>query len=315
MSKERFNSDIPKDKLEVKPGRGNNQYIGAPYIINELNEICGQGRWGFEVVTGPDVICEDLLPGGSGKNYHVVARCTGKLWVSWAEGEETQETVFVDAGCIRGIDAERPQAHIVAIKGCATDALKRCAKMLGRHFGVDIKDDAKSGNRDRGNSSNQGGSRDSASPAPERKRAIDVERSKDSAKDILYSLDFTPTQKATVIDRIKAMGINNTDFLCEFWNSCEFVPTKNEFYDYLKAAEKPYGYLAKMGFVGQDVANILARLDGITPPDAEGNLVSPGDFIVAYYEGADPKPDMKAFAELVTSLESGVTTEEPDEFD
>lgn len=102
---------------------------GAPYLDGEdvtrrANEIFGFGNWGFELASLPTL---------------VESEGNSQVWAALGRLHVRDAMPIADLGtCVR----HGPGSHglEMAIKGCATDAMKRCLKQLGDQFGLVLYD-------------------------------------------------------------------------------------------------------------------------------------------------------------------------------
>lgn len=102
---------------------------GAPYLDGEdvtrrANEIFGFGNWGFELLALPTLV--------EAEGNTQVWAAVGRLYVRDAMPIADLGTCVRYGGGSGGLE--------MAIKGCATDALKRCLKQLGDQFGLVLYD-------------------------------------------------------------------------------------------------------------------------------------------------------------------------------
>jgi len=122
-----INSPTPAEVLQIRKGRGGLEYVyvKTSWVIAKLNEIFGLG-WDFEILEQTPVEIAVKLK-------QIIVK--GKLTAKDKFGRTISKTQFGSAevkflkGCPRDIE------HIVDIaddyKAAASDALKKCASMLG----------------------------------------------------------------------------------------------------------------------------------------------------------------------------------------
>lgn len=115
------------DLVKVKPNDGA-KYLEHAYYIETANRIFGHGGWSFAIHGLP----EKVESGRWGKKdtYYAEWAVLGTLRVE--RGGE-----FTDLGtCTQ--NGEGASALAMALKGAATDALKRCLRMYGDQFGLQL---------------------------------------------------------------------------------------------------------------------------------------------------------------------------------
>jgi len=127
---------LPLDPDRVTVG-DNGPLKGIPYlqghdVIENANRIFGEGGWGFRVAGIPTCI-ESGEQGQKGTTYGVYA-VMGTLSVAGGlEFSDIGTSVRQGSGS-GGLE--------MAVKGAATDALKRCLRMYGDQFGLVLYDGA-----------------------------------------------------------------------------------------------------------------------------------------------------------------------------
>lgn len=116
--------DADLDRSRVKQKQVGNRpaadYLETYDVINRANEIFGYGQWGTKVVN----LETQPVDGRS------VCIATLELWVNGCESRQ-DIGVNISAG-------NKPEALETAIKGAASDALKRCFRHFGKQFGNDL---------------------------------------------------------------------------------------------------------------------------------------------------------------------------------
>lgn len=126
--RQKLNEDLPPDAVAKRQGGGKQlSYVQGWWVIDRLNEIFGPGGWSYRCSV------ERVYDGTNEKGQYVctyLGRCV--LTVG--------DCVIEDVGAGQG-DATKPGDAIEkAAKEAATDALKRCAKSLGRSMGLALYD-------------------------------------------------------------------------------------------------------------------------------------------------------------------------------
>lgn len=114
----------PREEVRMRPGKGGKQlaYVDHAYVTRLLNEAFGW-NWDFEVDN------EEILHVGE-RPFEV--RCRGRLTVR----TPTNQTIIkMQFGCqpieMQRNDQMMPVSLGDAFKGAASDALKKCASLLG----------------------------------------------------------------------------------------------------------------------------------------------------------------------------------------
>lgn len=127
---ERLNEALPSGAIrERKGGSGRSlSYLEGWYVIDRLNAILGPAGWSYD--TFPDlVVSKTVTSQKDGKErWSVTYNAKCMLTVG--------ECKIGDYGTGHGLDPDEGSAHESAIKEACTDALKRCAKSLGRSMGL-----------------------------------------------------------------------------------------------------------------------------------------------------------------------------------
>lgn len=123
----------PKDKIKFRPGPGGKslKYVDGKFVIEKLNEVFGM-YWDFEVISedrdGPHITVKGRL------TINKPAILDGRPVMI----EVIKKTQFGS----QSINMQRGTSNPVEIgndyKAAATDALKKCASMLG--IGLDLYD-------------------------------------------------------------------------------------------------------------------------------------------------------------------------------
>lgn len=132
--KQQLNTDLPAKEVKTREGGGNTvlSYVTSFYVIDKLNDVFGPGGWSYD--STPTVIHEGTVTNKDGQPRFSVsysARCVLKIG-----NPLTPDCVIADVGYGHGKDRDPGLAHESAGKEAATDALKRCAKSLGRAMGL-----------------------------------------------------------------------------------------------------------------------------------------------------------------------------------
>ncbi len=133
--RKKLNANMPQEWVSQREGAGGRKlsYVQGWQVIDELNQILGPGEWGYDTEVLPVLVDEKYTDKYGKEKWRVTynCKCTLRVGGGYPIG---------DYGTGHGIDADRGQAHESAIKEAATDALKRCAKSLGRRLGLALYD-------------------------------------------------------------------------------------------------------------------------------------------------------------------------------
>lgn len=132
--KQQLNTDLPRSAVKERPGgKGKTlSFVEGWWVIDRLNDIFGPGGWSYD--STPTLVCTGIGRDKDGNERHEVtysARCVLKIG-----NPLTPDCVIADIGHGHGQSPDLGLAHESAGKEAATDALKRCAKSLGRAMGL-----------------------------------------------------------------------------------------------------------------------------------------------------------------------------------
>lgn len=133
-----LDSNIPGGVVSKREGGGGKflSYLETWYVIDRLNQVVGQGKWGYNIINLNKVF-EGEVEQYSGKVFSTSYVATLDLWVNM-EGKVAN---FTEVGYGDGTDKKSPgKAHELATKEAVSDALKRAAKNLGRSMGLALYD-------------------------------------------------------------------------------------------------------------------------------------------------------------------------------
>lgn len=136
-TKELLNQNIPSEVVEEREAwRGGPKlsYLSGAYVINRLNEVLGQGYWGYSIKTMLNVH-EGTITQSSGDVFTTSYITT----LSFFAIIDKHTTTFEEVGYGDGTDKKsKGKAHELAAKESVTDALKRAAKNLGISMGLGL---------------------------------------------------------------------------------------------------------------------------------------------------------------------------------
>ena len=130
--RKKLNANLDARVVRTREGGGGKElyYVEGWWVIDQLNRIIGQGRWGYECE--PHMVSDAVNAKGN-PTVTYISRCTLTI-----EGCQP----ITDHGAGHGNDRDRGLAIEKAIKEANTDALKRCAKSLGMALGLALYDKA-----------------------------------------------------------------------------------------------------------------------------------------------------------------------------
>ncbi len=134
----KLDENIPNDVIATRDGGKGKQlsYLETWYVIDRLNQVLGQGNWAYDTVKLEKVF-EGEVELYSGKAFGTSYIATVSIYGT-VEGKQFR---FTDVGYGDGNDKKSPgKAHELATKEAVSDAVKRCAKNLGRSMGLALYD-------------------------------------------------------------------------------------------------------------------------------------------------------------------------------
>lgn len=133
-----LDSSIPKDVVHTRSQAGRDlSYLETWYVIDRLNQVLGQGNWGYQTVK-LDKVFEGKVEQYSGEVHSTSYTAQVSLFATLEVGKTV---VFSDVGYGDGTDKKNPgKAHELAVKEAVSDGLKRAAKNLGRSMGLALYD-------------------------------------------------------------------------------------------------------------------------------------------------------------------------------
>lgn len=120
----------PRRVATMRRGSQTIAFLEGHDLIRQANEVFGYGRWGFELLSPP--WCAEQGEQGPNKTPYQVWAAHGRLTV---EGCPPMSDIGTNVRQGTGADGLE-----MAIKGAATDALKRCLKNYGDQFGLVLYD-------------------------------------------------------------------------------------------------------------------------------------------------------------------------------
>jgi DNA recombination protein Rad52 len=128
--REKLNADLPREHVATRKGTDEGKplsYVEGWRVIDELNRIFGNGGWSYSATV------ERVYEGTNDKQQYVctyLGRCVLRV----------DDCMIEDVGAGQGQSKRPGDAIEKAAKEAATDALKRCAKSLGRRMGLALYD-------------------------------------------------------------------------------------------------------------------------------------------------------------------------------
>jgi len=135
--RKQLDANIPQDVIATRQGGGGKSlsYLETWYVIDRLNQVLGQGNWGYSSEVSK------VFEGKSANSYGEVFATSyiAKVNLNVKIGEQWAN--FEDYGYGDGTDKSNPgKAHELAVKEAVSDGLKRAAKNLGRSMGLALYD-------------------------------------------------------------------------------------------------------------------------------------------------------------------------------
>lgn len=135
---EKLNQNIPESAVEKRSGGGGKElsYLTGAYVINRLNEVLGQGNWGYSLKSLTKTFEGTVVQGYKKEEYFSTSYVAQLFFEANIEGKRA---FFEEVGYGDGTDKSSPgKAHELATKEAVTDALKRAAKNLGISLGLGL---------------------------------------------------------------------------------------------------------------------------------------------------------------------------------
>lgn len=136
--KKLLDAKIPREAVSQREA-GNGvklDYLSSYYVIARLNEVLGQGNWGY-TINELKLVYQGEVEGkyGSVFSAHYLAQ------VALYATIDKRTVHFSEVGYGDGTDKKSPgKPHELAAKEAVTDAVKRCAKNLGMSLGLALYD-------------------------------------------------------------------------------------------------------------------------------------------------------------------------------
>ena len=134
----KLDQNIPASAVEKRSGGGGKElsYLTGAYVINRLNEVLGQGNWGYTLKSLTKTFEGKIIQGFKKEEVVTVSYIAQLVFEANIEGKRA---FFEEIGYGDGTDKTNPgKAHELATKEAVTDALKRAAKNLGISFGLGL---------------------------------------------------------------------------------------------------------------------------------------------------------------------------------
>lgn len=143
---EQIDTPLERALISSRTGRGTASvhYVKGDITADQLNSVFGPLGWGLvaKIHQIDDWEEEKSIRDGNSTrtaNMHVVQVISDVTLTIKKVNPESTDTIFVQPGIGYGeieIGKNRKEAVGMAVKGSATDGLKRCASMLGKAFGM-----------------------------------------------------------------------------------------------------------------------------------------------------------------------------------
>lgn len=132
-TRKKLDENIPENVISSRQGGGGKSlsYLETWYVIDRLNQVLGQGNWGYN--SKVTKVHEGVV--NNTNTVHYIAEVTLYATI------DNKTTHITDYGYGDGQDKFNPgKAHELAVKESVSDGLKRCAKNLGRSMGLALYD-------------------------------------------------------------------------------------------------------------------------------------------------------------------------------
>jgi recombination DNA repair RAD52 pathway protein len=133
-----LDKNIPASAVEKRSGGGGKElsYLTGAYVINRLNEVLGQGNWGYTIKALTKTFEGTVVQGYKKESVFAVSYIAQLFFEANIDGKRA---FFEEIGYGDGTDKSSPgKAHELATKEAITDSLKRAAKNLGISFGLGL---------------------------------------------------------------------------------------------------------------------------------------------------------------------------------
>lgn len=136
-TQQELDNNIPENVIHTREQGGKElSYLETWYVIDRLNQVLGQGNWGYQIVTTTKVF-EGKVTQYSGEVFGTSYTAQISLFANI----DGKTCVFSEVGYGDGTDKKNPgKAHELGIKEAVSDAVKRAAKNLGRSTGLALYD-------------------------------------------------------------------------------------------------------------------------------------------------------------------------------
>lgn len=173
-----FRKDLPKDEIKKRKGSGSEEwdYVGGEWIRERLCELCGLD---YNLETA--LVRHDVTTAKSGACYFS-ATVKARLALV-VQDQHGAPRLVVREG--HGSATKKSDGFPMldqAIKSAETDAIKRVALTLGRHFGIGIKE--------------QAGEDEGSTDSPTERKAAQQQQSKQEAKPATQAAAAKPATQA-----------------------------------------------------------------------------------------------------------------------
>jgi hypothetical protein len=134
-TKAQLEAELPNGSIESrKLGSSTVDYIPAHLVIDGLNRIFGYGRWCTDVIEHR-VVTEGTYTQRNGREGYQAT------WYALVRLTVHGVATYTDTGLATATNPGAGDAHEQAAKSAISDGLKRCARHLGRQFGLSLYGD------------------------------------------------------------------------------------------------------------------------------------------------------------------------------
>lgn len=131
----KLDENISKSDITSRQGGAGKtlSYLETWYVIDRMNQVLGQGNWGYQTAK-----LDKVFEGQDGQGRFTTSYIATVSLFATIDGKTV---VFSDVGYGDGTDKmSAGKAHELATKEAVSDAVKRCAKNLGRSMGLALYD-------------------------------------------------------------------------------------------------------------------------------------------------------------------------------
>lgn len=183
---------LPNDRVKQLKGLS---YVEAWDVKATLTRVFGFGGFATQILSEEVMFAEQVArSGGSGTNWSVGYRVSLRLIIPQLG------TFFDEAAVGSNSQGSRAEATDNAVKGATSDALKRCATMLGTQFGLSLYD----------NGNQNEVIKTIVAPGQEWHRGARVDKSaQQAAETVAGIIDGRPASAAASVEHLRGEGVDD----------------------------------------------------------------------------------------------------------